>query len=140
MLSLATYSVQDAVATDLQVTTKICIECVFAVNAPAQGCFVLFSSSSSVVFNDTIARASDQSTAYSCTPVPDSLPRQTVQEIRVTVYDYDGDAGLDLSEPALVLPELLLVEPVTEEPTVESASSVPEPSASPVGKTISWTG
>ena len=40
----------------------------------------------------------------------------------VSVYDLEGDADVDLSEPALILPQHLQVDPIIEVPTVESVS------------------
>ena len=110
--SAATYSVQDIIFVNLPVVTEICMECVFANNAPSQGCLVLFSSFSSITFNVTIVRTTDASKAFSCTPVPTSLLRHTVQEFIVTVYDYDSDDSLNLSEPAIILPQPLQVESI----------------------------
>ena len=130
LLSLATYSTQGVAIPNLPVTTQICVECVFAINAPAQGCFVLFSNSPSLTFNITILRNSSTSNAPSCIPIPDSLLGQTTQEFLVSVYDYESDAELNLSEPAIILSQLLQVEPVIDIPTVSSSSSNPEPSTS----------
>ena len=121
------------------ITTEICIECIFAINAPAQGCLVLFSNFSSIVFNISIFRTTPTSNASSCTPVPDSLSRQTVQVFLVSVYDLEGDADVNLSEPAIVLPQPLQIEPVTELSMIISSSSIPQLSTFIAGKTITST-
>ena len=103
--------------TSLPATNEVCVECVFAVNAPAQGCFALFSGTSLVAFNITIFNTKNSMKASACTALPDLLPDQTAKEFLVTIYDvYQGVDDVDLSEPVLILSHLVQVEPVSEEP------------------------
>ena len=107
--SIATYSVQKLVTTPSNETTAAAVQCFFAVNAPAHGCFLIFSNTS-FTFNQTIIRSDNALKAKKDVTISDTLPSNiSYMLFDVAAYDYYINQTVNLSKPAVVLLQEVLL-------------------------------
>ena len=131
LLCVATYSVQKLVTFSSSETNVVtAVQCVFAVNAPARGCFVVFSNIS-FTFNETIIRFDSSLKVEKAVTIPNTLPSNIPHiSFNVAAYDYYLNQAVNLSNPAVVLyDEILLTITPSMSPTslqsTEAISSAP---------------
>ena len=142
----ATYSVEKLVAFPSNETAAVTVQCFFAINAPAQGCLVVFSNFS-FTFNETIIRFNNATKAEKAVAIPNTL-QSNISYILfdVAAYDYYMNQAVNLSNPAVVLyqavnlsnPAVVLYDQVT--PTINpSMSTSPSQSKEAVSSTPTCT-
>ena len=103
LLHSATYSLQKLETISLNETAAVTVQCFFAVNAPAQGCLVVFSNLS-FTFNETIIRFNNTTKAEKDVAIPNTLVSNVSYVLfHVEAYDYYMNQAVNLSNPAVVL-------------------------------------
>ena len=125
-----TYSVQKLVTVPSNETTAVTVQCFFAVNAPAQGCLVVFSNLS-FTFNETIIRFNNATKAEKDVAIPNTLLSNVSYVLfYVAAYDYYINQAVDVSNPAVVLYDqvTLIINPsmsTSPSQSIEAVSSTP---------------
>ena len=142
LLHSGTYSVQKLVVFPSNETAAVTVQCFFAVNAPAQGCLVVFSNLS-FTFNETIIRSNNATKAEKAVAIPNMLHSNISYVLfDVAAYDYYMNQTVDLSNPAVMLyqvvnlsiPAIVLYDQVTL--TINpSMSTTPSQNKEAVGST-----
>ena len=100
-MSIATYGVQDAEIFEGSFHNSICITCIFAQGASAQGCFIsLLEIHDSVATNATGLRIEREGDSFNATGCIENLE---VGLYHVAVYDIEANGTVDWQNSALSL-------------------------------------
>ena len=101
-LCVDTYCVQKLVTIPSNEMAAVNVQCFFAVNAPAQGCLVIFGSIS-LTFNETIVRFDNAPKVEKAVTIPNTLPSNMPYILfNVAAYDYYINQEVNFSKPAAV--------------------------------------
>ena len=133
LLHSATYSVQKLVAVPSREPAAVTVQCFFAVNAPAQGCLVVFSNLS-FTFNETIIHFNSTTKAEKNVTISNTLfDNISYVLFHVAAYDYYMNQAVNLSDPAVVLYDqvTLIINP--------SMTTTPSQSTKAVSSTLTCT-
>ena len=125
-LLVATYSVQKLVTIPSSEMAAVSVQCFFAVNAPAQGCLVVFNNIM-FTFNETIVRFDNAPKVEKAVTIPNTLPSNMPYILfDVAAYDYYINQTVNLSNPAVVLFEqvLLSINPAVSTTSLQGTEAI----------------